>query len=167
MADTTASAPDLLVIGGSGLLGRALVTLASERGVDVHATGLHDPSGPTGHWHRLDLADGGRAAAGLIDRLRPAAVVNAAYVQTGDDLDAVTARAPGAIAGACAGRGLRLVHLSSDVVFDGRKPGPYVEADPPAPVHAYGAAKTRAEALVAAAAPAASIVRTSLLWSLD
>jgi dTDP-4-dehydrorhamnose reductase len=167
MADTTASAPDLLVIGGSGLLGRALVGLAAHRGVDVHATGFREPAGPTGRWHRLDMSDGGHDAARLIGRLRPATVVNAAYVQSGDDLDAVTARAPGEIAAACAEAGHRFVHLSSDVVFDGQKPSAYVEADLPSPVHAYGNAKARAEELVATADPDASIIRTSLLWSRD
>ncbi len=56
------------------------------------------------------------------------------------------------------------MHLSTDVVFDGRKGAPYVEADPPAPVTGYGRAKAEAERRVTAAHPAALLVRTSLLY---
>jgi dTDP-4-dehydrorhamnose reductase len=167
MADTTASAPDLLVIGGSGFLGRQLIEHAAIRQLDLHATGHQHPNGPYGQWHQLDLSDGGGAAAALIAFLRPRAIINAAYVNAGDDLTAVTADAPGTIAAAAAGTGARLVHVSSDVVFDGEKEGAYVEGDLPAPVHAYGHAKAAAENAVAAADHTAVIVRTSLLWSLE
>jgi len=60
--------------------------------------------------------------------------------------------------------GVRLVHLSTDVVFDGRKGAPYVEEDPLSPVTDYGRAKAEAEERVAAVHPAALLVRTSLLY---
>jgi dTDP-4-dehydrorhamnose reductase len=110
------------------------------------------------------MADGGTDLATLIDTLRPGAVINAAYVQGGPDLDAVTALAPGRMAEACRRVGARFVHLSTDVVFDGTTVRPYRESDPPSPVHDYGRAKAEAEESVAAADPGAVIVRTSLLW---
>jgi dTDP-4-dehydrorhamnose reductase len=159
--------PDLLVVGGTGLLGRHVMALAEVHGLDAHAT-VHRSPPTTGHVsHRVDLRDGGTAVAELIGRLRPRAVVNAAAIMAGADLVSVTADAPGAIAAATAAIGARFVHLSTDAVFDGTNPGAYVEADPPAPVHAYGEAKARAESLVAEADPAAVIVRTSLLWADD
>lgn len=91
-------------------------------------------------------------------------MINAAYVQGGDDLDAITALAPGMMADACRAVGARFVHLSTDVVFDGTTDRPYREDDPPTPVHDYGRAKARAERLVADHDPGAVIVRTSLLW---
>ena len=62
-----------------------------------------------------------------------------------------------------AARGLRLVHLSTDVIFSGAK-GRYVEDDDPDPVTDYGASKAAAEALVREAHPDALLVRTSLIY---
>lgn len=164
-AATTASVPELLVIGGTGFLGRRLL---GHDGRSVAATHRRperrERGSDTVTWHPLTLDDGGADAAALIAALAPAAVINAAAVMNGPTLDAVTARAPGAMAAATAAIGARFVHLSSDVVFDGTTPRPYVETDPVGPVHAYGRAKAEAERLVAAADPAAVIVRTSLLW---
>jgi dTDP-4-dehydrorhamnose reductase len=127
----------------------------------------HHRSPPTGQctsWHRCDLTDGGTAVAAVIRELRPRAVVNAAYVQGGDDLWPVTALAPGEMAAACHELGARFVHVSTDVVFDGTTDRAHVERDEPAPVHDYGRAKAEAERRVGAADPHAVIVRTSLLW---
>ena len=161
-AAITPSAPDLLVIGGTGFLGRHVITAAAGR---VVAT--RHGSAPVGNgveWHSLDLRDGGGTAAALIAELRPGAVINAAYVQHGPDVDAVTAASPGAMASACRDVGARFVHLSTDVVFDGTTDRPYVERDPPSPVHDYGRAKVAAEQAVGRADPGAVIVRTSLLY---
>lgn len=91
-------------------------------------------------------------------------MVNAAYVQGGDALEPVTARAPGTMAAAAHAVGARFVHVSTDVVFDGTTDRPHTEDDPPSPVHDYGRAKAEAEREVAAADPDAVIVRTSLLY---
>ena len=158
----TPSAPDLLVVGGTGFLGRRLVGLA---GREVTATRRRSaPTDVAADWVHCDLSDGGDAAASLIERLRPAAVVNAAYVPDGPQLDAVTGVAPGRMAAACARVGARFVHVSTDVVFDGSTDRPYTEDDPTCPVHDYGRAKVAAEEAVLAADPAAVIARTSLLW---
>ena len=60
--------------------------------------------------------------------------------------------------------GVPIVYFSTDYVFDGRKPGPYVESDPPNPLSAYGRTKLHGEA---AAGESAWIVRTSGLFSED
>lgn len=122
------------------------------------------PTRPDISWHPCDLADGGVAVASLIRRTRPAAVVNAAYVQGGDGLHEITAAAPGRMAAACREVDARFVHLSTDVVFDGTTDRPYVETDPVSPVHDYGRAKAESERAVSDADPGAVIVRTSLLW---
>jgi dTDP-4-dehydrorhamnose reductase len=161
-ADTTLSAPDLLVIGGSGFLGRHVVQRATG---DVFATSHQTtPADERATWHTLDLSDGGHSAAALIEQLRPAAVINAAYISRGDGLHAITGEAPGEIARACAAVDGRFIQLSSDVVFDGETSTPYREADALNPVHDYGRAKAFAEEAVRTANPAAVIVRTSLLW---
>lgn len=60
--------------------------------------------------------------------------------------------------------GARLIHMSSDALFDGEHRSGYSESDPPSPITPYGAAKARAEALVVAACPQAALVRTSLIY---
>ena len=153
---------DLLILGGSGLLGTALVETAAGDGRTWAATHHHaDRSGA--EWHRIDLARDPERLLELLDRLEPSAIVNAAYVQRGDALWALTAELPGLVASWCAGRA-RLVHLSSDIVFDGRLRRPYVETDLAEPVNEYGAAKLAAEQAVTTADPSAVVVRTSLLW---
>ncbi|MEM9201555.1 MAG: sugar nucleotide-binding protein [Actinomycetota bacterium] len=152
---------DLLILGGSGLLGTALCEAASSAGLRWAATHLTtERSGD--EWHLADLS-GREATFELLNRLAPEAVINAAYVQRGSHLDALTADLPGWVAERTATRS-RLVQLSSDVVFDGELGRPYREDDDPSPVNEYGAAKVRAERAVAANDPHAVIVRTSLLW---
>ena len=106
----------------------------------------------------LDIRD--RAAVQAYFELhRPAVVVNAAYRN-----DSWETCADGAahVAIGAAEVGARLVHLSSDALHAGRRE-PYQDADPPSPVHMYGAAKAAAETAVAAVTPGAAIVRTSLI----
>jgi dTDP-4-dehydrorhamnose reductase len=61
-----------------------------------------------------------------------------------------------------AGRGVRLVHLSVDLVFSGSGSGGHVEDDPTDPISVYGETMVRAEELILAADPAAAILRISL-----
>lgn len=135
------------MIGGSGQLGSALLRQVPG------AVG-------TSRAHGLDLRDLSGLSA-LLDAVRPDVVVNAAYVPSGPDLEAVTAEAPGRLAAAC--RDLRFVHVSSDVVFPG-DPVAVDEHAPCRPTTVYGAAKLRAEDAVLAAHPGALVVRTSVLW---
>ena len=66
----------------------------------------------------------------LLDRACPAAVVHTAYLQQGPAAWEVTAVGSGVVAEAARAVGARLVHLSTDVVFDGRARRPYTEDDP-------------------------------------
>jgi len=100
----------------------------------------------------------------LLDRARPAAVVHTAYLQQGPGAWEVTAVGSGVVAEAARAVGARLVHLSTDVVFDGRARRPYTEDDPVSPLTDYGRAKAEAERLVTEADPAAVMVRTSLIY---
>jgi dTDP-4-dehydrorhamnose reductase len=146
----------LLVTGGSGYLGRELVRRATEAGWDVVGTSFTSRDGVP-----LDVRDAG-AVDRLVRDLRPDAVVHTAYLQDGPDAWAVTVE--GAVHVARAAAGTRLVHLSTDVVFDGRKGAPYVEEDEPSPVTDYGRAKAEAERRVTAAHPEALLVRPSLVY---
>jgi dTDP-4-dehydrorhamnose reductase len=152
----------VLVTGGAGLLGARLVADAPD-GVEVHAT-WHRTAPPDADvgWHQVDLADA-EATRGLCDRIRPDVVVHTAYA-TADGHRAIV-EATSNVADAVAATGAALVHLSSDVVFDGEH-APYDEGAPPLPISEYGRHKAEAEAVVARRCPAATIVRTSLItWS--
>ena len=118
---------------------------------------------PDASTERVEVRDA-VAVRELFRRIRPGVVVHTAYRQDGEGAWATTVEGAENIALAAASVGARLVHLSTDVVFDGRKGRPYVEDDPPTPVTEYGRAKAEAEARVAAAHPEALIVRTSLIY---
>lgn len=145
----------LLVTGGTGYLGGELLRRAP-------AVGTWHTREPTarGDWLRLDVRDEPAVRRELL-RLRPAAVIHTAYRQ---DDRTVTLDGAAAVAEAAAAVGARLVHVSSDVIFDGTKQGPYTEEDPPSPITDYGRAKAEAERAVRAAHPDALVVRTSLLY---
>jgi dTDP-4-dehydrorhamnose reductase len=99
----------------------------------------------------------------MLERLSPDVVIHTAYCQVGPEAWAVTVKGSTNVARAARDAGARLVHVSTDVVFDGRKGAPYVEEDPPAPCSEYGVAKAAAEQHVLEAHPGALIVRTSLV----
>ncbi len=80
---------------------------------------------------------------------------------------AVNAEAPATIAEICTGKGARMVHFSTDFVFDGAKRGPYTEADAPAPVSLYGASKLAGEERVLAAGAAHLVVRVSWVYGAE
>ncbi len=133
------------VTGATGFLGRELLSLAPE------ATG-----------ERVEVRDEAAVRA-LFERLRPEIVVHTAYRQEGPDAWAVTVAGAGNVAAAARAVGARLLHLSTDVIFDGRKGVSYVEEDEPCPVTDYGRAKAESERHVRAGHPEALVVRTSLI----
>jgi dTDP-4-dehydrorhamnose reductase len=124
----------------------------------VTATSHRQP-GPA----RLDICVPGEVRD-LLDLLRPEAVVHTAYVQHGPGAWEVTANGSRVVAEAARAVGARLVHLSTDVVFDGRAGRPYTEDDPVSPLSDYGRAKAEAERLVAEVDPGAVMVRPSLIY---
>ena len=74
------------------------------------------------------------------------------------------ATAPGLLAQACARRGCRLVHVSTDYVFSGAADRPYREEDRPEPRSEYGRSKLEGERRVLAASPSNLVVRTSWVF---
>ena len=117
--------------------------------------------------------EGPRPFPGL-DRLRPDVVLSCAAYTAVDGAEDEAERAhringesPGRLAAACAERGIRLVHISTDYVFDGTGTRPYLPTDPTSPLGVYGASKREGERAVLAALPSASIIRVSWLYDRD
>lgn len=120
---------------------------------------------------QLDVTDRG-ALTEAIGQARPDAVINCAAWTNVDGAEsdperatAVNGAGAGHVAAAAAQAGAWVLHVSTDYVFDGEKPAPYVESDPVGPVSAYGRAKLEGDRAVAAAAPDShTIVRTAWLF---
>jgi len=155
----------LLITGGSGYLGSQLAQAALAQGWTVWATFYSHPiRAERFQATQLDLRDAGQTRATL-QQVRPQAIVHTACSNRGDQPRHIVPAAQ-SVAAAARERGVRLVHVSSDTVFDGEHP-PYADEARPAPVMDYGRAKAEAEALVSELYPAAVIVRPSLIWGLD
>ncbi len=161
----------ILITGASGLLGANLLLEWMERyeviGVTRTARLLH----PGLDTRQADLAAPG-VARQLLQEVHPDVVVHCAAAT---DIEACernpalahrlnTEMAEG-VAQAAAETGARLLHLSTDAVFDGAG-GPYPEDHPPAPLNVYGKTKLAGEEAVGEAHPAALVVRTNFFgWN--
>jgi dTDP-4-dehydrorhamnose reductase len=150
----------VLITGAGGMLGRDVTTACHARGAEVVALGHA----------ALDISDPGAVDATLAAH-RPDAVVNcAAFTDVDgaedDEAGAMKINDEGAalLAAGAESVGAKIVHPSSDYVFDGSAQRPYVESDMPAPISAYGRSKQAGETSVAVSNPRHFIVRASWLF---
>ena len=154
----------ILITGGAGYLGSELARRALERQWDVVATCfIQRPPAASVALVALDIRD--RAAVeNVFAEVRPDVVIHTAYRHSGPDLWATTAEGAGVVARAAGRVGARLIHMSTDALFDGEREGAYIEQDAPCPITSYGEAKAAAERLVVEFHPQALVVRTSLIY---
>lgn len=150
----------LVVTGREGQVATALAALSS---ADAEVIRLARPE--------LDL-ERPETIAPALKAARPDVVVSAAAYTAVDQAEseperarAVNATAAGVLAEAAARMGAPVLHLSTDYVFDGAKPSPYVESDATGPQTVYGATKLEGEQAVAAANPRSLILRTAWVYS--
>jgi dTDP-4-dehydrorhamnose reductase len=151
----------ILIVGATGLLGKALVqewdfdevTGASSRDADVR-----------------DLSQ----LRTLFARTRPQWTVLAAAYTDVDGCEKnpemahqVNCAGAGNVASAARECGSRLLFVSTDYVFDGKKAAPYETSDMPKPINVYGRTKAAGEAMVRAILPEACMARTSWLFGVD
>lgn len=152
----------ILVSGANGQLGKCLQDVAHLfPGAEYHFLGRE-------HFNlsQFDMV------TSVLHALRPDWVINAAAYTAVDKAESESAQAflingegVGHLASACRSAGARLVHVSTDYVFDGEKQSPYLESDPVNPTGKYGQSKLLGEQLAFQHAPDSIVVRTSWVYS--
>lgn len=159
----------LLLLGANGQVGHELRRALTPLG--VVACGTRGGRLDGGACERADL-DQPADLRGLVERLAPDVVVNAAAYTAVDRAESeraaafrANAEAPAVLADACARVGARLVHYSTDYVFDGRGRRPYREDDPTAPLGVYGESKLAGEDAIRASAAGHMIFRTAWVYA--
>ena len=152
----------LLIAGWQGQIARGLVD-AAPACADVKACAVGRAA--------LDICEA-RSIERALSQIEPSIVINSAAYTAVDKAETDEERAfalnrDGArlLAEAAARRGIPIIHISTDYVFDGRKAAPYVEDDPPAPVTVFGRSKLEGETSVRAANPKHVILRTAWVYS--
>lgn len=164
----------ILVTGASGLLGLNLALEAASAGHLVYGVAhQHVP-----HTDRFTVLQADLLASDALSRLleqtQPDWVIHCAALAHVDACEEdpalaqhINAQIPGKLAQLVARGGARLVHISTDAVFDGQR-GDYTEDDLPNPLSVYARSKLAGEQAVAEANPAAMIARVNLFgWSMN
>ncbi len=161
----------ILLFGANGQVGHELRRSLSPLGEVVCTT----RSGRLADGAPCETADFEAPASlpALVERLAPDVVVNAAAYTAVDRAEEepeaayrANADAPGEIASACARRGIRMVHYSTDYVFDGSGTRPYREDDPTAPLGVYGASKLAGEHAVRGSGAPHMVFRTAWVYAM-
>jgi dTDP-4-dehydrorhamnose reductase len=149
----------ILITGKTGQVGSEFSRLNQSPG-DVLAVGRAE----------CDLSSE-QSIRDLVRRVEPAVIVNAGAYTAVDQAEmerelcyAVNAVAPAVLAEEAARLGALFVHYSTDYVFNGEKPEPYLETDPIGPVSVYGASKAAGEAAIVATASRYLVLRTSWVY---
>jgi dTDP-4-dehydrorhamnose reductase len=150
----------IVVTGAGGMLGQAVVDAANAVHHEVAALTRSD----------LDITDLASVIRSF-ERELPALVVNCAAWTDVDGAEsdedgafAINEDGAGNVAAAAARVGARVIHISTDYVFDGSKKEPYIESDETGPIGAYGRSKLAGEIAVREANPRHLIIRTSWLF---
>ncbi len=154
----------LLITGGTGYLGHHLIQQACSW--ITHATFFQaaPPSSSTAVFHQCDLTAKDQVHR-LITSIQPSVIIHTACSnKSSQEIESIVSAAHH-IATIAQDRSIKLLHLSTDLVFDGSS-APYREEDHPKPLHRYGHAKVEAEQLIRTICPMSVIVRSSLIYGI-
>jgi dTDP-4-dehydrorhamnose reductase len=160
----------ILLLGATGQVGTELHKRLSALG-DLR---LATRSGLLADGSQCEHADFDQpdSLAALVERLAPDLVVNAAAYTAVDQAERepriahrINAQAPAVLADACRRGSAKLVHYSTDYVFNGRATRPYREDDPVAPLGVYGASKRAGEEAILASGARHLIIRTAWVYA--
>jgi dTDP-4-dehydrorhamnose reductase len=159
----------VLITGCNGLLGQKLVRFAPA-GFHVLGVDLHEQSvAILSDYRSVDLSQTG-AAAEVARQWQPAWILNAAAFTDVDGAEIkreqcyrVNVTLVENLIQACSAIGAKMVHVSTDYIFDGRN-GPYREEDPPNPIGYYGATKLAGEEALLNSTIQYAIARTMVLY---
>src|SRR2546423_6267484 len=152
----------IIIIGANGRLGAAL-TREYQRAFSVKAFARS----------QLDL--------GKLDQIRSTlsetefdllvncgALTNVDYCESHrDEAFLINARSPRLLAEICSAKSARMIHISTDYIFDGKQDAPYIEEDPPAPLSVYAESKLAGEEEVLGISPKNLVVRLSWVFGPD
>lgn len=163
----------ILITGASGLLGLNLALDAS-RAHEVIGVDRNTLASAPFKVVKADLLDP-KAVPDILNESKPEVVIHCAALADIDQCEAdpalanqLNAELPAQIADACARRKIRLVHISTDAVFDGQKQGMYMETDTPTPAGVYSQTKYQGERAVLEINPRAIVARVNFYgWSLS
>ena len=148
----------ILIIGTKGRLGAALARELKLGGFDRNQVDLGKPD-------QVRSAFSGTEFDLLINC---AALTNVDYCESHrEEAFLINARAPRVLAEICAEKSAKLVHISTDYVFDGEQDTPYKEEDPPAPLSVYAESKLAGEEEVLEVSPKNLVVRLSWVFGPD
>jgi dTDP-4-dehydrorhamnose reductase len=156
----------LLLLGANGQVGHELRRSLAPLGEVVAAT--RDGKLVDGGSCEVADFDHLESLAALVERTEPDVVVNAAAWTAVDPAERereaafrANAEAPRVLAEACARRGARMMHFSTDYVFDGHGTRPYLEDDSTSPLGVYGESKLAGEEAIRASGADHAILRTA------
>lgn len=152
----------IIITGAGGQLGKCLADVSPNYpGIEFYFFGRDELP-----------VDNKEIAHKVIASVGPSVVINTAAYTAVDKAESDTANAflingeaVGNLAAICKNIGARLLHVSTDYVFDGNASVPYNETDPVSPVNQYGASKLKGEELALATDPLSVIIRTSWVYS--
>lgn len=147
----------LLITGANGTLGRAFIRICEKREIPYKALTRKD----------MDICSP-ESVQKVVAEINPWAIVNTAGYVRVDQAEMEKEKCfreniegPKVLAMACANKKIPFLHFSSDLVFDGSHPQPYVESHPVSPLNVYGMSKAESEKQVQSVHPDSLIVRTS------
>ena len=149
------------LLGDRGMLGRQIAAELRHGGISFHGS---DREVDIGDFRSLEAFSAKKKISWIINCVAYTAVDQAET--DSETAFRINASGPENLAKLAAGLGARLVHFSTDYVFDGLGRRPYVENDEPRPLSRYGASKWQGEKLLAAGWPSAFIFRISWLYGI-